>query len=105
MSREVTDFIRTLHPASDDWTCCGNHAGDLDSQPEAAKVEAVIVLGSLMLDAGDRAVMYRMPPALAVAIVNAFESGDPVTYARSRAADYAKSRAKKFATGPLKETA
>ena len=28
--------------------------------------------------------LFRLPPAIAVAIVNAFESGDPVRYVRSR---------------------
>ena len=81
---DIKDFIRASHPSADDWSCCGNHSGDLDDQPEAHKVEAVLMLSRMMRDTQGNALAYRMPAALAVAIVNAFESGDPVTYARSR---------------------
>jgi hypothetical protein len=69
----------------DDWICCGNHAGDCESSPEnAAKVEAVMMLARMTTDAEGLAVPFRLPPAVAVAIVHAFESGDPALYVNSR---------------------
>ena len=74
-----------LRLPGDDCICAGNHAGDLDGLGhEAEKVEAVMILAALTTDAEGKPVAFRLPPAIAVAIVNAFESGDPVRYAKSR---------------------
>lgn len=71
-------------PPEDEWSCAGNHSGDLNGTADASKAEAIMMLSCMMRDKEGRRIGYRMPAALAVAIVNAFGCGDPETYALSR---------------------
>lgn len=82
---EVESFLSDLREQIPgwDWTCCGFSAGEFDDTEDSLKVEALIAMvGRGTRDEAGLRVFYRLPPAVAVAIIHAFQSGDIVGFAK-----------------------
>lgn len=90
----MIDFGDTLKPGSLEFDCmavrradwgytCGPYrAGDADGSPDSLIVEALMVIAKQTCDAAGLQTLFCLPPATAVAIIRAFQSGDPVAFAR-----------------------
>lgn len=84
----MDDLDEMMKPFGWDITCCGSAAGDFDGTPKAMLVEALMALARCTEDGEDKVVMFRLPPAVAVAIIKAFETDDPLSYIQTTIADW-----------------
>jgi hypothetical protein len=65
-----------------DYTCGGYTASDYDGTAETATVEALMMIARCTKDAAGLITSFALPPAVAIAIIEAFKSGDPQAFAR-----------------------
>jgi len=77
----ITDSIGIPIPPEFKFRCCGLTGDDVKPE-EAELVEAVMILGRIMVDENDKAVMFRVPPAYALALLRALKEPNPLWHIR-----------------------
>lgn len=80
-SKILDEFVEKAHPEYS-WTCAGSAAADFDGTKKAELVEMLMLLTRGARDTDGLRTFSQLPPAVAVAIIRAFDSGNPVEFVR-----------------------